>query len=487
MKILFAASEAYPIVKTGGLGDVIYSLPRALHAKGLDVRVILPAYRVVLEQIDHMHISGWFEVRGAHINHAVRILETNDNHLGVPLLLVDAPHLFDRPGNPYLHPGGYNWHDNAERFTVFSRAVAQMVQHPEILDWKPDVVHCHDWQTGLIPALLSEVEDAPKTMFTIHNLSYSGMFPHEEFMRLGFPTSWWSPDALEFFGNFSMLKGGIVFADQVTTVSPSYAQEIRTPGHGYGFDGVLRANAHKLHGILNGIDDLVWNPATDPMLPERYKLKRNCISGKHTNKEHLLREVGLPYDAENLQKPVMALISRLVEQKGIDLLLGAMPRLMAETDAMLIVLGSGDKNFEHQLELLAKEYPQRIKLILGYHEELSHRIEAGADMFLMPSRFEPCGLNQLYSLKYGTPPVVHHVGGLADTVVDATKENLAEGTATGFVFYHPTVDDFRSAIERALQLYRTTVWRQLIRNAMAQDFGWDKSAAQYVQLYESSL
>ena len=484
MKILFAASEAYPLVKTGGLGDVVHALPRALHQNGMDVRVILPAYRLILEQTDSLRIAGWMEVQGAGRMHLVRIFETNDHHLGVPLLLVDAPHLFDRPGSPYLHPDGYNWHDNAERFTVFSRAVAQLAASSDILDWKPDVVHGHDWQTGLLPAFLKLIPDAPASVYTIHNLSYSGVFSHEEFTHLQLPNEWWSADAAEFFGNFSMLKAGIVFSDKVTTVSPTYAEEIQTPGFGYGFDGVLRAHHHKLRGILNGIDPDIWNPATDPYLPDHYSLKHRYLAGKRSNKQKLLKQLGLSLQDDQMDTPLLGFIGRLVEQKGVDLLLQIIPSILDNHDARIVILGSGEKQYENALREMAALYPQRLLLTLGYSEELAHRIEAGSDVFLMPSRFEPCGLNQMYSLRYGTPPLIHHVGGLADTVVDATPENLENGTATGFVFHEPSGAAMLHAVQRALKLYRNTnEWHKLIRTAMSQDFGWTKSAGEYIQLY----
>ncbi len=485
MKILFAASEAYPLVKTGGLGDVIHALPRALERLGAEVRVVLPAYRMVLERLDSLRIAGWLQVQGAGRLHDVRILEAGSRHLGVPLLLVDAPALFDRPGNPYLHPDGYNWHDNAERFTVFSRAVAQMATGDGPPDWKPHVVHAHDWQTGLVPAFLSLMEGAPAGVFTIHNLSYAGIFSHQEFEALGLPREWWSPDALEFFGNFSMLKGGIVFADQVTTVSPTYAEEIQTPAFGYGFDGVLRAVRHKLTGILNGIDTEIWNPADDPFLPCHYSARHRYLAGKRCNKEALLRQLGVEPDEGALKAPLLGFIGRLVEQKGVDLLLEAIPSLLGRPDLRLAVLGSGEARFETALRELAAAYPGRLLLTIGYSEELSHRIEAGCDLFLMPSRFEPCGLNQLYSLRYGTPPVAHAVGGLADTVVDATPENLEAGRATGFLFRQPTGRALLEATERALALYRNErAWHRLVRTAMAQDFGWERSARRYLELYE---
>ncbi len=485
MNILFAASEAYPLVKTGGLGDVIHALPRSLHQQGMDVRVILPAYRLLLEQINSLRIAGWMQVQGANHIHNVRILETSDNHLGVPLLLVDAPNLFDRPGSPYLHPEGYNWHDNAERFTVFSRAVAQLSSSADMLEWKPDVVHAHDWQTGLLPAFLKLIPDAPASVYTIHNLSYSGIFSHEEFTQLQLPHEWWSAEAMEFFGNFSMLKSGIVFSDKVTTVSPTYAQEIQTPGFGYGFDGVLRAHSQKLHGILNGIDQDIWNPATDTYLTDNYSLKHRYLAGKRNNKQALLEQLGVVSDEQAVDIPLLGFIGRLVEQKGVDLLLQTIPRILDNHDARFVILGSGEKHFEAALRELAALYPQRLLLTLGYSEELAHRIEAGADIFLMPSRFEPCGLNQMYSLRYGTPPLVHHVGGLADTVVDASPENISQQRATGFVFHEPSVDAMFNSMEKALNIYKHPGnWHKLVRTAMAQDFGWTKSANDYIQLYQ---
>ncbi len=485
MKILFAASEAYPLVKTGGLGDVIHSLPRALGQLGAEVRVVLPAYRAVLEKIDSIRIAGWMAVPGAGRDHQVRILDAGGGHLDVPLWLVDVPELFDRPGNPYLRPDGHDWPDNAERFTLFSRAVARLAESGEPMGWRPDLVHCHDWQTGMVPAFLSLDSQAPRTLFTIHNLSYAGLFSHQEFQRLALPEAWWSPDAIEFFGNFSMLKAGIVFCDWITTVSPTYAREIQTPAFGYGFEGVLRAMRHKLTGILNGIDTEVWDPATDPHLAARYSLRHRYLAGKRENKRELLRQLGAPHDPEALKTPLLGFIGRLVEQKGVDLLLQALPRLLEEREVRLALLGSGEARFENALRELAATHPDRLLLTIGYSEPLAHRIEAGCDLFLMPSRFEPCGLNQLYSLRYGTPPVVHAVGGLADTVVDATPENLEAGRATGFLFHQPSAEALLEAVGRALRLHGDEHrWRRLVRTAMEQDFSWRHSARDYLDLYE---
>lgn len=488
MKILFAASEAYPLIKTGGLGDVIYSLPRTLHEMGQDVRVILPAYRDILEVNPELKIAGWVEIQGAGRSHPVRILESHDQRLGVPVLLVDIADLFDRPGNPYTHPDGYDWPDSAERYTVFSRAVAELSSGTPDIGWQPDIVHAHDWQTGLIPAFLYHQKDASASVFTIHNLSYAGIFSHTEYTALGLPDDWWSSEGLEFHGNFSMLKAGLLYADHVNTVSPTYAKEILLAEFSNGFDGVLKAISHKLSGLLNGIDQDTWNPKTDPDLACNYSEKWQTFKGKQENKAALLSEMGIRPTAKKLQAPLLGLVSRLVEQKGIDLILEIIPKLLKTTDANLVVLGAGQDYFERVLTTFAMENPQRIAFHSGYSESLAHRIEAGADLFLMPSRFEPCGLNQLYSLRYGTPPVVHRTGGLADTVVNASEENIASKTATGFVLDEPTPEALLTCLKQAFKVYNDKQpWRQIVHTAMCQDFSWTQSASEYVSLYNKLL
>ncbi len=482
MNVLFAASEAYPLVKTGGLGDVAYSLPKALHARGADIRLILPGYHDLLRQLDAMRIAGWLEVRGSERTLGVRVLETRHPAYPFPLWIVDCPPLFDRPGNPYVAENGRDWPDNAERFAVFARTVALLAQDAAGLGWRADVVHSHDWQTGLVPAFLADLAMPPRTVFTIHNLAYGGYFPHADFVRLQLPAHWWSPEGVEFHGGLSMLKSGIVYADAITTVSPTYAEEICTPEFGYGLDGLLRSRRHKLTGILNGIDTEAWNPATDPHLPAHYS-KTRIQPGKRRNKRALLERFQ-PVDDTLLDAPLLGTVGRLVEQKGIDWILAAMPVLLAESDARFVLLGSGQALYEQKLQRLAQQHPDRIMVEIGYDEELAHRIEAGADLFLMPSRFEPCGLNQMYSLRYGTPPVVFRTGGLADTVVDADAPHCADGTATGFVFDQPEVSGFLHAIRRALDLYRQPkAWRRLQQAGMRQNFDWSESAGHYLSLY----
>jgi len=490
LNILFAASEAFPFIKTGGLGDVAHSLPIALNQLGDDVRLVLPAYRDVLASVDSLKELGYWDLPGAGLTHRVRVLQAHHDGLADYLYLIDVPSLFDRPGNPYVHSDGFNWPDNAERFTVFSRAVAQMAKGIPGTDWVPDVVHCHDWQTGLVPAFLSMSHPRPKTVFTIHNLAYDGHFSHDDFTSLALPPEWWSPDYVEFYGGLSMLKAGMVFADQVTTVSPTYAREICTAEYGYRFEGVLQHLGDKLSGILNGIDLDIWNPQTDSYLHQNYSLKKGkarqqWVKAKSANKQNLLQKAGLPHvESTAVKVPLLGFIGRLVEQKGVDLITAMLPELFATTDAVMIILGSGHMLYETELQTLAEQYPSRLHVHIGYSEDLAHQIEAGCDLFIMPSRFEPCGLNQMYSLRYGTPPVVNFTGGLADTVTDATAMAQEDKTANGFVFNDVNAEALLSTIRRALTIYnKPKQWQQVCETAMQQELGWELSAKKYQQLY----
>ena len=483
MKVLFVASEVYPLIKTGGLGDVAYSLPHALHALGADIRLVVPGYRALLQQLQQVRILGWIEVRGAEGIHSARILETQHPDFAFPLWVVDCPPLFDRAGNPYISATGQDWADNAERFTVFSRIAALLGEDALNINWQPAIVHLHDWQTGLTAAFLHEQAARPRIVFTIHNLAYGGYFPHDDFVRLQMPGQWWHSEGVEFHGGFSMLKAGIVYADAVTTVSPTYAKEICTPEFGFGLDGLLRAHQAKLHGILNGIDTRVWDPVTDAHLPAHYSVNR-IQPGKSRNKRALLQRFLGTVDDAQLRAPLLGLVGRLVEQKGVDRVLAAIPVLLAETDARIVLLGSGQTVYEQKLTRLAKKHPERVLVEIGYDEPLAHLIEAGADIFLMPSRFEPCGLNQMYSLRYGTPPVVFKTGGLADTVVNASEATLADGSANGFVFERPGAVAFLGAIRRALKLLaKPVLWRRIQQTGMRQSFDWEHSARHYLSLY----
>ncbi len=486
MNILFAASEAFPFIKTGGLGDVVHSLPVALNQLGDDVRLVLPAYRDVLASVDSLKELGYWDLPGVGVTHRVNLLQAHQDGLGDYLYLIDVPALFDRAGNPYVHSDGFNWPDNAERFTVFSRAVAQLAKGIPGVDWKPDVVHCHDWQAGLVPAFLSMSHPRPKTVFTIHNLAYDGFFSHADFTSLGLPPEWWSPDYVEFYGGFSMLKAAMIFADHVTTVSPTYAKEICTVEYGCRFEGVLQNLGDKLSGILNGIDLDIWNPATDDHISMNYDIKKpgakqTWMTGKLINKNDCLKKAGLAIT----KAPLLGFIGRLVEQKGVDLITGMLQDLFDDTDAVMVILGSGHMLYEAELRKLAEKYPERLHVHIGYSEDFAHQVEAGSDMFLMPSRFEPCGLNQMYSLRYGTPPVVTNTGGLADTVTNATAQTLKNKTANGFVTTEISSESLLATVKDAIALYKKPEqWQQICETAMRQELGWESSARKYQALYQ---
>jgi starch synthase len=473
-KILFVTSEAYPLIKTGGLADVSSSLPKALAELGQDVRLMMPNYQAVNSQGDKRWL-GSLRI----YNSDVSIFETFLPGSEVKVWLVDCPNFFDYPGNPYTDAEGIAWPNNDERFALFCHVAAACAMDTINLGWKPDIVHCNDWQSGLVPALLSLEDERPATVFTIHNMAYQGLFPANRVTSLNLPRKLWHQDGLEFFNMLSFLKGGLAYADRITTVSPTYAQEIQTAAFGYGFEGLLAHRSEDLIGIINGIDEQEWNPDTDHLI--RQTFNADSLDAKQANKAALQERSGLPVNDEI---PVFALISRLVEQKGIDMLLDCLPEILA-LPVQVIILGSGDKGFEQQLQALAELHPEKMSLSLAYDEGLAHAIEAGADVFLMPSRFEPCGLNQMYSQRYGTIPIVRKTGGLADTVVDALPETLANGSATGLVFTEASAGALMEAFKRALLLYHNpTLWAAMQKNAMRKDFSWRRSAEQYLTLYD---
>lgn len=485
-RILFVTSEAYPLMKTGGLGDVAGSLPRALQGLHQEVHVIMPAYGDTVARTGELSVAAELMVTGAR----VRIRSGTLPGTHVKVWLVDHPSSFLRPGNPYVGPDQLPWHDNADRFALFARVAVEVAMDRAGLRWRPDVVHCNDWQSGLVPALLAqepvgEWPGRPATVFTIHNLAYQGLFSYSTFVALGLPASLWHFDALEFHGQLSFIKGGLVFADEISTVSPGYAREIQSPEFGFGLDGLLRYRADHLTGILNGIDEREWDPGRDPYLVQTYT-GRNLVSGKRANKHALQDAFDLAVDE---RVPLVGMIGRLVQQKGIDQLLEALPRLM-ELPLQLLLLGSGEPAYESELQNWATRHPKRMAVQIGFDEALAHRIEAGADLFLMPSRFEPCGLNQMFSLRYGTLPIVRAVGGLADTVIDADETNLAAERATGIVFGGPgggTAAQLVAAVERALALFKDkTKRRKVQRVAMHQDHSWRRSAREYLDLYQSA-
>ncbi len=474
-KILFVTSEAHPLIKTGGLADVAGSLPKALTELGQDVRLIIPYYQAIsLDQ--EPEYRSTVRVNNRDIN----LFETRLPDTDVVTWLVEDHDLYGTPGNPYLDENGEPWENIAERFAVFSRVAAEVAMNRADLDWKPDIVHCNDWQTGLVPALLSLEEDPPKTVFTIHNLAYQGLFPSTTYHELNLPGQLWNPAGLEFHEMLSFIKGGLVFSDRITTVSPTYAQEIQTPEFGYGLEGLLSHNHEKLSGIINGIDMDDWNPETDSAIFQNYNA--SDLDKKQVNKTELQKHSGLPVDPEI---PLFGLVSRLVEQKGIDLIAEILPEIVT-IPIQLILLGSGDSSLEHQLNGLSRLYPDKISVTIGYNEKLAHQIEAGIDIFLMPSRFEPCGLNQMYSQRYGTIPLVRQTGGLADTVVDAMPDTLNDKSATGIAFDEPTTGALHESIKRSLLLFNDKkTWRDMQKTAMDKDFSWQNSAKQYLKLYQS--
>lgn len=457
-RVLFAASECAPLAKTGGLGDVCAALPPALRALGLDVRVLLPGYREVLAAAS-CRLVAHIEI----LRLQARLLEARLPG-EVPAVILDCPALYDRAGGPYQDAQGRDWPDNALRFGALAKAAALLSSARSPLQWRPDVLHCHDWQAALAPAFLAEERERTPSVLTIHNLAFQGNFAPEILPALGLPASRYSIDGLEFYGKASFLKGGLLLADALTTVSPTYAAEIQTPEFGCGLDGVLRLRSGVLSGILNGIDTTAWNPAKDRFVEKRYSARD--LSSKKVNKAALQKRMGLE---ETEEMPLFGTVGRMTHQKGTDLILEAIDELAALGQVALV--GTGERALEEAARAAARRYPGRVAASIGFSEPLAHLLEAGADIFLMPSRFEPCGLNQMYSQRYGTPPVVRATGGLADTVEDGR---------TGFLFE----GDLAGAARRAAQAWRRPkAWRALQRAGMARDFSWSAAARRYAALY----
>jgi starch synthase len=477
MRVVMLAPEVHPYAKTGGLADVLAALPAALTRIGVEVRVCLPAYRTALRAPGPLPVVLRLHAPVSSRMEPAEILAVPD--APVPTFLVRADRFFDRDG--LYGVGGRDYDDNAERFAFFCRAALEWLRHASPA---PDILHMHDWQTALVPAFLRATADlypelaAVRTVQTVHNLAFQGRFPSEEWHLLNLDPRHFVPDGLEFFGDINYLKAGLLFADAITTVSPRYAEEIQTPSFGSGLDGVLRMRADRLRGILNGVDDAVWNPASDPFVPAHYD--QGDLRGKARCKAALQAELGLAVSPE---PALLAVVSRLAEQKGLELLGAVLPGLLKTRAVQFVALGSGDARYEELLVGLAGQFPGRVGVRIGFDEPLAHRIEAGADVFLMPSRFEPCGLNQLYSLRYGTVPVVHATGGLDDTVVEF---DAREGLGTGFKFTPYTEEAFLAALRRALDTRRdAAAWQRLVTNGMSQDFSWQRAAREYARLYTS--
>ncbi len=480
MKVLFVTPECYPLVKTGGLADVAGALPLALAPCGVEARVLLPGYPGVRDQLSDLRreapLPKLFGGNGT--------LTSGRTVDGLEVLLLEAPHLYDRVGGgPYLDAHGNDWPDNHLRFAALSWVGAEIAMG-RVGGWQPELVHLHDWQAALTAAYLHFEEKplgrgtVPPTLLTIHNLAFQGVFDTDTLADLRLPAEALAPDGIEYWGNLSFLKAGVLWSTHLSTVSPTYAREIRTPEQGMGFDGLLRARPDHLTGIANGIDDTVWNPAADPAITRQYSVRR--LPAKATNKAALQSELGLHSRAD---APLFCVVSRLTTQKGLDLLLDALPGLLGR-GAQLAVLGSGERWLEDAFRRTAEEHHGSVSVTIGYHEPLSHRLQAGADAIIVPSRFEPCGLTQLYGLRYGTLPVVSRVGGLADTVIDANGAALHDGVATGFQFSPVDAEQLGAAIDRACDLYADPLaWQRVVKRAMTRDVSWAAAAGAYADLY----
>lgn len=470
MRILAVASECYPLVKTGGLADVVGALPGALAAHGISVTTLLPGYPAVLAAI------GAAEEAGS-VGEGMRLLAGSAR--GLDLLVLDAPALFGRPGNPYLAPGGGDWPDNAERFAALARASA-FAALGGTKRGRYDLVHAHDWQAALAPAHLAfAAEPRIPSVLTVHNLAFQGQFPPETFPSLGLPEEAFAVEGVEYYGMVGFLKAGLHYASAITTVSPTYAQEIATPEGGMGLDGLIRARAAHVTGIVNGIDAALWNPAADDALPARYDAA--TLARRQANRAAL----GAAFAIEPGQGPLFAVVSRLTWQKGIDLLAEALPALIS-AGGSLALLGTGDAALEGAFLAAAQRHPGRVGVRIGFDERLSRLMFAGADAILVPSRFEPCGLTQLYGLRYGCVPVVSRVGGLADTVIDANEAAREAGAATGLQFAPVTAPALAAALSRAAALFADrAAWEAIQRAGMGADLSWSRRAARYAGLFRT--
>lgn len=477
MKILFVSSEITPFAKTGGLADVAQALPQAIKALGHDIRTVMPKYLSVAGQGFAMERTAPFTVQMVNGLHGAVMWQTNND--SVPTYLIENEVYFNREG--FYGRGNADYPDNLERFVFFCKAALECCKS---IGFLPDVIHCNDWQTAALPGILKAVYDAyrrdpffhptPKVVYTIHNISYQGRFPEDQWPVLSLPRSCYEND-FEFYGQINLAKSAIHLADAITTVSETYAREIQTTDLGFGLQDALQSRKENLYGILNGVDYQQWHPDIDPHTYGIHYSSDN-LSGKRRIKTRLREEYGLP-DRDHV--PLIGMTARFVEQKGIDLITQCAERIL-QLDTQLIVLGSGEQRYHDFFEWLRRSYPDRVGIYIGFNNELAHRIEAGADIFLMPSLFEPCGLNQIYSLKYGTLPIVRLTGGLADTIVDGVN---------GFTFFDFTSSFFFDAVNRAVDVYRghPERWTQMMITAMGQDHSWEKSAGRYLAIYQKIL
>jgi starch synthase len=476
LRLLSATSEIYPLIKTGGLADVTGALPAALAAEGVAVRTLVPGYPSVVAKLSTAEpVETFPDLFGG----SARLIA--GTAAGLELFVLDAPHLYDRPGDPYRGPDGLDWPDNGLRFAALAHAALRLGQGL-VPSFVPDVVHAHDWHAGLAPALLFFAGPRPATVFTVHNIAFQGQFPAHLLAGIGLPPHSFTPSGVEYHGSISYLKAGLQFADRITTVSPTYSREIRTPAGGMGLDGLLRARAAALSGILNGIDVAVWDPADDQYLAANYRA--STLKARSRNKAALQRRLGLESRPEAL---LFGVVSRLSCQKGLDLLAAVIPSLL-ERDAQLALLGVGDDDLEQAFASAQSAHPERIGCFIGYDETLAHLVQAGADALVVPSRFEPCGLTQLCALRYGAIPVVARVGGLADTVIDANEMALAAKCATGIQFAPVDADALEAALRHTVELFSNRkAWARMQRNGMATDVSWRRPAHHYAALYRDLL
>lgn len=482
MRILFVTSEVYPLIKTGGLADVSSALPAALCGLGQDVRILIPGYRQVFEKIPNLSVITQIDdlpLIGNATLMAGQMPGTN-----TPVIVIANPVLYERDGSPYLDAKGKDWDDNALRFGILSNVAARLCNADSPLqDWIPDIVHCNDWQSGLTPAYMKLLGNTKtKSILSIHNLAFQGNYGKEWVRLLNLPEQAFKIDGLEYYGQLSFLKAGVFYSDILATVSPTYANEIQTPEYGFGMQGLLSQRHMDIVGILNGIDTDEWNPASDLYLPHMYSA--STLLQKTANKLALQKQLGLYEDAN---APLLGVVSRITHQKGLDLFANCANTLLRQ-GCQITLLGGGDPLIEDQFNVLGQNYPGQVSVTIGYNEPLSHKIMSGSDIFIMPSRFEPCGLNQMYGLRYGTPPVVRRTGGLADSVKNVDETSLADGTATGFVFDHADEKELLTCVQRAVEFYRKTdLWKQIQLNGMKLDLGWGKSAKAYIETYQQLL
>jgi len=483
LRVLFATSEVFPLIKTGGLADVSGSLPSALQHLGVDIRILVPGYTAVLNALTDLHHLAHLTHLPV-IGHAELLLGTIQE-TQVKVIVIKAAGIYERAGGPYADANGLEWLDNPVRFGVLSK-VAAILGGPNspLTDWQPNIVHCNDWQTGLTPAYMKLVEHAQaKSVISLHNMAFQGCYAPSWLPTLGLPSTHFTLEGLEYHGQLSFLKAGIFYADRITTVSPSYAKEIQTPAFGFGLEGLLSKRSSELKGILNGIETKEWNPKTDPHLVKNYSATQ--LAGKKQVKAALQERLGLEIDAD---APLLGVVSRLTHQKGLDMLAPIVPQLL-EAGCQLALLGGGESELENAFRHLARNHLGRVSVNIGYNEPLSHQIMAGSDMFIMPSRFEPCGLNQLYGLAYGTPPIVNATGGLADSVIDTNIITYKNKTANGFIMSEPSSASLLHCIKQALNVYQhdAEAWRQIQKNGMSQNLSWDKSALEYLAEYQKLL